>query len=279
AAFAAGTDGLRALEVLAAHFPPLSGGEFPVQLTSIGARAGRHGPGCRAGCGLAGRESSSGFGPLISLARLPVAGLVSAIDIAVFIGQDVVPAARRPDFGLNRFGGGPGGGQGGGLPRLGASWPRRCGPAGASRQARGKGGGPGGQPILVPRPIIEVAPFGGQGGRPSRTFSRPYPRPFTRLPTGWSLARLPVDHIVLSIVDVDVIIAAWSPPTAAAPITVTMAPPRIGSRAHRHARGKADQPGDEPTGRIIIRGLITPGSGIRVVSRGVAISSRGGNIG
>ena len=201
---AAGTGGRTGpLEVLGAHAHPAAGRRSPDSMTRCRSWAGRPPSGvAAAGRGRAaalgpaapaGRrpragppvDSRSGSGPLAALALLEVALVVSSIDIAVAVSQDIVLPSRRPHFGLRQ------------AWRPGPAWfrlwvwrPGRAVPAGrwdvlqplartAGTDSASRPGarlaGAGGQPVLVARPVIEVPPFGGQGRRPSGTFANAGP--------------------------------------------------------------------------------------------------------
>ncbi|RJR48396.1 MAG: hypothetical protein C4567_00010 [Deltaproteobacteria bacterium] len=96
------------------------------------------------------RGGSGGGFPLAPLTLLIVALIVAFVDIAVFIGQDVILAPGGPHLWL----GGPGP-----LGRSGARF-GSDGLAGAAWPGAGLAG-PGRQPVLIARTVIEVLPVGG----------------------------------------------------------------------------------------------------------------------
>ena len=236
------------LEVLAAHLTPLPRGKVPIQLTAVKA-----GPG---GCRRPGRGGRPGrgpftprFRPLVPLALLEIALVISSIDIAVAVGQNIVLSSRGPCFRLRGpaslsrpgFCLGSGGLAGASRPGPGtlSRPPVRTAGTDSFPRPGARFAGAGGQPVFVPRPVVKVSPFGGQGGRPPGTFANSGPVSGPPRPIPWPAA----DHIIMAIVDIDIVIAAGAPVTAAAPVTITMAPPVVRNGRHADAHRGRGEPG------------------------------------
>src|SRR5208283_3183377 len=166
-----------------------------------------------------------------------------AVDVTVFAGKDVVlTGPGRAGLDLSRSG--LGYGTGSGRLHLGRGPRRRP---------------PGRQIGLIARAVIEIGPVRRTGHRTDDG------------PAAGSPLRMPVDHVIMDIIDIDVVIAAGAPPAAATPVGGMATPPvRVGS-AHRHAGDEAHQAGDEPGGRVVIGRLASPRATVRVVGGVVAV--------
>ena len=164
---------------------------------------------------------------------LPVALSIPLIDIAVTVGQDVVLTPGGLDPGLGRFGLGPGLGLAG--SRFNLARPGLGDLAGALRATAGfpRLPGPLGYVVGVARPVIEVRAVPRLGYRMHYGSAVP-----TMVGTAVGVI---INHIIVDVVDIDIIIAAVAPPAAAA--IVPVAPPGAGEGPHRRARGKAHEPG------------------------------------